>query len=545
MQFDTTATQLQGVLAVARRLAATGDEQEVLDAVCLTVRRHLSYGSCVLSLRGADGHFKVAAASGLEEKLEATLRGLVVSAGAFEALSHAALRSGQVHLVPPHHPVRRRGDVRAGLLTTGVSVSRGSWQEGTMLFVPLVGRDGETMGFLNPDDPLSGELPSDQEVLLLEAIADLAVLGIELARARSDAAAATTVMEAQGRQLEALMMTGAQVRGGVVLDEVLREMAVAMTAAGGFNRAAIYLVGEGESLECRATVGLPAEEDEELRRTPLTVAEFRSAMLPEMQISRSYFFDHRRFVLPPEVDAKLAATRVEREWREGQWHPEDMLTVPMHDADGELLGIVSLDDSATGRLPDRVHVEALEFFADQCAAAVVHSRRFEAVRTEAQTDPLTGLANRRALEELIELSVHRYDHFGEPACLLFIDIDHFKDVNDTFGHAVGDLVLQRVGAALRERLRRGDLLARYGGEEVVALLPDSTLEAGTALGESLRARVESLDLSEVSGEIPIRISVGVASVTPDRMDVESLLSSADAAMYRAKRDGRNRVASAA
>ena len=449
------------------------------------------------------------------------------------------MQSGRVYWVPPDHPVRQRQDVRSGIISTGVSVPSRSWQQGSMLFVPLIGSDGEPVGFINPDDPLTGELPANEQVLLLEALAELTVVGLEFIRARAVERSALAVVEAQRRQLESLMMASAQVRGGLMLDDVLGEIAVAMTSAGGFNRAAIYLLLEGDVLECRATVGLDTEEDAALRRSPITLSEFEPAMLPQMQISRSYLFDHRRHTLPAELDAKLNVPIVDREWKDGQWHPEDMLTVPLVEKNGTLLGLISLDESSSGLLPDRAHIEALEFFADQCAVAVVHARRFEAVQAEAQSDPLTGLANRRALEEVIEVSVSRYEHFGEPAAILFIDIDHFKEVNDTFGHATGDLVLQRVGTALRERLRRGDLVARYGGEEFVALLPDTTLIAGGVLAESLRARVEALDLRAISGDIPVRISIGVACVSPERMDSESLLAAADAAMYRAKREGRN------
>jgi diguanylate cyclase (GGDEF)-like protein len=545
MEFDTTASQLRGVLQLARKLISIKDEQELLDLVCFTARERLGYTACVVALRGDDGDFRFMSISGLSSEQEGSLRNRVVSATAFQALRHAAMQSGSVYLVPPGHPVRERDDVRRGILETGVSVPSRTWRQGSMLFVPLIGTDGQPVGFLNPDDPLTGELPDKEQVLLLEALAELTVVGLEFIRARAVERSATAVVEAQRRQLEALMMASAQVRGGLMLDEVLKEIAVAMTSAGGFNRAAIYLLGDDGVLECRATVGLSPKEDEQLRSATIALSEFGPAMRPQMQISRSYLFDHRRFDLPAELEAKLNVPIVDREWEEGEWHPEDMLTVPLVEKDGTLLGIISLDESSDGLLPDRAHIEALEFFADQCATAVVHARRFEAVQAEAQTDPLTGLANRRALEDVIELSAARYERFGEPSTLLFIDIDHFKDVNDSFGHATGDVVLQRVGTALRERLRRGDLVARYGGEEFVALLPDSTIEAGTALAETLRSRIEGLDLTDVCGDIPIRVSIGVASVGPARLDAESLLAAADTAMYRAKREGRNRVCAAA
>ena len=509
--------------------------------ICETARERLGYAACSVALRGGEGSFRFTTVSGYGPELESKVRGLVVSRSAFEALSHAALQSGRVFWVPPDHPVRERSDVRAATTATGISVPSRSWQQGSMLFVPLVGTDGEPIGLLNPDDPLSGELPSNEEILMLEALAELAVVGLEVARARAAEQATTAVVEAQRRQLEALLAASTQVRGGMMLDEVLREIAVAMTSAGGFGRAAVYLLRDGDVLECRATVGLSAAEDAELRKNPFTLDEFEPAMLPEMRVSRSYLFDHRHFELPAELDAKLNVPEVTREWRDGQWHPEDMLTVPLVESDGSLVGIISVDEPTSGMLPDQAHIAALEFFADQCAAAVEHARRFEAVRAEAQTDPLTGLSNRRALEDLIEVSVTRFRRFGEPAALLFIDIDHFKHVNDSFGHAVGDVVLQRVGAALRERLRRGDLLARYGGEEFVALLPDTSLDSGVILAESLRSRIERLDFSGVSKAVPICVSIGVSAVGPCCLDAESLLTAADGAMYEAKRRGRNRV----
>jgi diguanylate cyclase (GGDEF)-like protein len=128
--------------------------------------------------------------------------------------------------------------------------------------------------------------------------------------------------------------------------------------------------------------------------------------------------------------------------------------------------------------------------------------------------------------------------------VLFIDIDHFKEINDALGHAVGDAVLQRVGRGLRDRLRRGDLLARYGGEEFVALLPDTDLEAAMRVAEVLRRRVATLDFKTLTGDLPVRVSIGVAQLSEELMGSGSLVSAADAAMYEAKRQGRDRVVAA-
>jgi diguanylate cyclase (GGDEF)-like protein len=218
-----------------------------------------------------------------------------------------------------------------------------------------------------------------------------------------------------------------------------------------------------------------------------------------------------------------------------------MLTVPLITLTGQVLGLISLDDPVNGLVPDRAHIQALEFFADQCATAVQHAREFEAVRAEARTDALTGLANRRALVTAVGSAMERQVQRGEPATLLYIDIDHFKAVNDNYGHSQGDQLLQWIGNILSERLRKNDFLSRYGGEEFVALLPDTDLEASVILAESLRKRIESMDSSKFSGDLPVRISIGIAELKREHTTVEQVLAQADTAMYEAKRHGRNQI----
>jgi diguanylate cyclase (GGDEF)-like protein len=539
--FDRTAAQLRGVLKLARSLAALEDEQTLLQMVVATARSALGYSACVLALRGDDGNFHNRASAGVLLQDDRALRALVVSGAAFEALTNASITLGGAHFVPPGHAVRDRDDVRSSIVSTGVSVPSRTWQPGSLLFAPLIGSDGQAIGFINPDDPLSGELPAPAQALMLETLAELTVVGLEIVRARATERAARAIAEAQRGQLEALMAATSRVSGDMALDEVLQGIASAMSNAGGFVRAAIYQLVAGNVLKVQATVGLSPQEDAELRSNVVTLAEFAPAMQPEMLVSRSYLFDHRRFSIPAELDAKLITPPPDPDWKEGEWHAEDMLTVPLVAASGELLGLISLDEPKSGLVPDRAHVQALEFFADQCATAVEHAREFEAMRAEAQTDPLTGLANRRALVGAVDRALDRLRQKNEPSTVLFIDIDHFKPVNDTYGHSQGDLVLQWIGSALSVRLRKHDVLARYGGEEFVALLADTGLDEGMAIAEELRQRVEMMDATKLTGALPMRISIGVASLSRDSETADAVLAASDAAMYEAKRRGRNRV----
>ena len=540
---EDAAAGLREALRLARALGKISDEAGLFELMSAAARVNLGCSVFAIATKGDDGAFHYLATKGLNAKEARALRGRVLSESAFAALKAAAVPLGTGWSIAPGHEVRTRPEVIAGTLAIGKTPAGVVRESRPLLLVPLVGADGEALGFLHPADPLRDDFPNPREVLLLETLAELTVVGLEIVRARALEHAAVVVAEAQRRQLEELLAASAQVRGYYSLDEVLSGIARAMTSAGGFGRAAIYLRMPGDALEVRAIFGLNEAESEQLRSTPMTLKEFGPIMQPEMLVSRSYLFDHRRFEMPQALSEKMNTPVLDKEWVDGQWHPEDTLTVQITDVDGELLGLISVDEPLNGLLPDRAHIQALEFFADQCAVAVAHARRYEQVRAEALSDPLTGLANRRALDAAVGRAIARARRDAALCAVLFIDIDHFKDINDALGHAVGDVVLQRVGRGLRDRLRRGDLLARYGGEEFVALLPDTDLDAAIRVAEVLRRRIATLDFKSLTGDLPVRVSIGVAQLT-EGLTALSLVSSADAAMYEAKRQGRDRVVAA-
>lgn len=167
------------------------------------------------------------------------------------------------------------------------------------------------------------------------------------------------------------------------------------------------------------------------------------------------------------------------------------------------------------------------------------------LRTLARTDPLTGTLNRLALdEEACRMFGHPVD--GAHGCAaLMLDVDHFKAINDRFGHAGGDRVLAALARCLAARLRPGDVLGRIGGEEFLVLLPRTDPATASALAEDLRAHVASLPLELDGLAQPVTVSIGVASREPADAGVEVLVRRADRALYEAKRAGRNRVAGGA
>lgn len=165
--------------------------------------------------------------------------------------------------------------------------------------------------------------------------------------------------------------------------------------------------------------------------------------------------------------------------------------------------------------------------------ARLNSRLFEL----ATVDPLTGAYNRRQLESIVQGAVERKKRYGTPMSMLLIDVDHFKKINDRFGHAAGDAVLRDIAARLRASIRTIDLLFRVGGEEFLVLLPESGLSGAQRVAEKLRATIAAQPLL---GEHQVTISIGAGELGAGE-DSRDLLKRCDAALYQAKSGGRNRV----
>lgn len=166
----------------------------------------------------------------------------------------------------------------------------------------------------------------------------------------------------------------------------------------------------------------------------------------------------------------------------------------------------------------------------------------EVQRQKALTDPLTGLPNRAAWAERLELEVARWRRYGGELLLAVLDVDHFKRINDGYGHQAGDRVLKIIAAELTRRLRKTDFLARYGGEEFVLLVPGTPLEGGRQLLETLRSAIEACPFHFRGEPVTITLSAGLVALVADESSTEAF-ERADQALYRAKREGRNRVVS--
>jgi len=173
-------------------------------------------------------------------------------------------------------------------------------------------------------------------------------------------------------------------------------------------------------------------------------------------------------------------------------------------------------------------------------------RRMALLEEENITDPLLGIYNRRYMDRRMVTEISRAKRYDLPLSILMVDIDHFKKINDTYGHQAGDLVLNYVGKLILGVIRDADIAARYGGEEIVIIAPDSAAKAAGELAERLRQNIGSHELvlsseSKAKQTVRVSVSIGVAELDKQTDTAEQLIEYSDVALYQAKETGRNRV----
>jgi diguanylate cyclase (GGDEF)-like protein len=205
--------------------------------------------------------------------------------------------------------------------------------------------------------------------------------------------------------------------------------------------------------------------------------------------------------------------------------------------DGSGSGVLTFqDDARTGSRIERRRVGVAEQAVAHAATAFARVALLEHLQASALTDGLTGVANRRAFDAAFERELAVAARAGAPVAVLIIDLDHFKQLNDTYGHQAGDDVLRGVGAALRSCVRPGDVAARYGGEEFALVLPGATVDQAVAVARRLRTV-----LREVEAPRPVTASLGIACQHGAGLSAAELLATADTALYAAKAGGRDRA----
>jgi diguanylate cyclase (GGDEF)-like protein len=208
--------------------------------------------------------------------------------------------------------------------------------------------------------------------------------------------------------------------------------------------------------------------------------------------------------------------------------------VPLVSSDGHALGaLCALDPS-----PKPISTEQLAGLQELAGLAMDQIE----LRRQAALDPLTGVLNRGTFDRLAAAEVAEAHALGTSLVALMVDADHFKAINDTYGHSVGDMALRRLAETLELAVRRTDYVARYGGEEFCVLLPSAGPRDAIQIAERIRAMLTEMTVPTVNGPLILTVSIGIGVLAPTDGTVETMLLAADNALYAAKQEGRNRVA---
>ncbi len=288
----------------------------------------------------------------------------------------------------------------------------------------------------------------------------------------------------------------------------------------GAERASLLVRGQSEILSAKASIG--------------TVEDISLDKHLGSRVARTILDKGKPALVMDAAKVPLAPAEPDRKYKSASF-----ISYPIT-LGGRGIGVMNFTDKA-GREPfDKDDLDALDSIAPQVAVAVDRMLllgRIEEFAKLSVTDPLTGLLNRRYIEERLFEEMNRSGRSGEPLSFLMLDVDEFKSYNDRFGHPAGDEALRIVGGILRQNLRGADVAVRYGGEEFSVLLPATNTDEAAAIAERIRLHMERTDFPKRK----VTISIGIASRSDDVGTVEKLISSADRALFRAKKNGRNNI----
>jgi diguanylate cyclase (GGDEF)-like protein len=395
------------------------------------------------------------------------------------------------------------------------------WEEPqACILVPLCVGD-EVIGILTMDR-LGGRTFEDRELEPVRLFANLAAIAIRNARQYDELETASDKLAGQLEMQHELMSLSTLLLSSLDQHEVFLRITTMLKDIVDYDAMDIRLLDETtRQLVCIYSRDINAEQNEQFR---LSIDEGLAGWVArhdQAQLVNDMASDPRGVHIPGT----------------GEDTPQASIVVPLRVL-GKVTGVLCLDRLG-GRTFSDGDLEPVILFANLAAIAIQNARTYEEMERQAISDGLTGIHNYRHFHESLQAEVSRAGRYGERFCLLMMDLDHFKAVNDTIGHQKGDDVLRAVAGVLRSCSRGSDHLARYGGEEFAMILPQTSLEEAKPLAERIRASIAALDPGHP--DLRVTMSIGVSAYPESAKDSDGVLGTADAALLRAKKSGRDRV----
>ena len=512
--------RLHGFLEVTRLVRSEDDLPTLLRATASAIAESLGFGVVAIHLyRPAYDDFQVSVVHG-PPRAQELLCGDTRDWSVWGNLLDDRFLRGGVYFIP--HGEFDWEALAPGSYRPGIEAAFAdplAWHADDALIVPLRHSDGHLLGMLSVDEPAAGQVPGGEELDILSAMADHAALAIQGAQ---EVARATRHQAA----LEQLLAVSSRLSETFSIDAILESVCDAIASSLGFASVAVDLLDPATGrLHVRATHGWSI--DDPRVNTNHSPDDLRPLLDEGFEIEGCYLLTPEeaaaRFPVNEATYVSTLSGRGPHAWSD-HW-----LMVPLWSRDGDLVGMLAVDDPVDRLLPSSQKLQALRIFANQATAAVDAATQYEEMQFLAEHDPLTRLYNRRAFNERLAVEVSRSLRYGHPVTLALCDLDGFKALNDTLGHAAGDAALERVGGVFQAALRAGDAAFRIGGDEFALLLP----ETDRAEADPVVLRVTQA-LHADPGTERLGASFGIAVCPADGTDSQVLFRAADAAMYATK-----------
>lgn len=394
---------------------------------------------------------------------------------------------------------------------------QGNWKTGSLISLPLIFHR-TVIGVMNITFYEPGEL-DDQLLQVLNLLSNQAAIAINNAR--------TFEAEREQRRLaQALQHTGKAIQSSLDLEVVLDQILSQISTVIPYHSANLILIENGNAIVVRQQgyKGDQGKTEERQTVAPFDVTRF---------ITLEKMTETRRPIIIPDTDIDADWVKTETTDRVLSWAGAPIL-------DGEkVIGFLSLNNQARNFYrPEQA--ETLSAFASQAAIALVHARLHKEIQEMAITDPLTKIFNRRGLDRWGQYEIERAKRFTSPLSAIYFDLDHFKEINDSYGHDAGDYILQQVVSCSQSVVRKIDIFSRIGGEEFLIILPETSLPIAVQVAERLRETVANCEYKLNSDPISVTISLGIVELTEEITDLPDLINAADKFMYKSKQTGRNR-----
>lgn len=517
------SSTLEALLRLGYELRATLDFDQVLQRVAATVLESLSYRQVDLFLYDETAETQQARVSlGGSPELASHYLTTPIPRSVFDQTMRPEFRMGnsffrQRRRVPPSPEERR-------LLPVTDLGARGDdeWQTGDCLVVPLQSRAGRCLGALSVYDPLDRRLPTMESIRGVEIFANQAAIAIENAQQYAALEVQEQRLERQLQSQQDLVRVSESILSTLDEQVVFEAITEKLRLLVEYDTLAISKV-EWDTRRI-VTVWARDEYAQELIDNPIGVEQglWGWAVTHDEALLCNTAHDDPRANQVPDTPVE----------------PQASIVLPLH-VMNKVIGVLNLDRLGGKTFTDE-EFELVKPFANLAAIAIENASLYERSQLRAVTDPLTGLYNHGHFQETLEHEVRRCERYGDSFSLLMLDLDHFKGVNDRFGHPRGDAVLREVAQVLSDTTREADYAARYGGEEFAALLPKTSSEDARQLADRIRARVREIEV-EQGDAFRVSASIGVADFPACGLDAKTILGAADTALLWAKRRGRNCV----